>query len=59
MKNIEVGDKVTINKNLKKGYVVGKFKRDNKILYHVRVIDSITQKILGIFVYTEMQITAI
>lgn len=59
MKNIEVGDKVTINKNLKKGYVVGKLKRDNKILYHVRVIDSITQKILGIFVYTEMQITAI
>lgn len=59
MKSIEVGDKVVVNKNLKSGYVVGKIQSNDKILYHVRLIDFITQKILGIFVYTENQLTAI
>lgn len=59
MKSIEVGDKVVVNKNLKSGYVVGKIQSNDKILYHVRLIDFITQKILGIFVYTEKQLTAI
>ena len=59
MKSIEVGDKVVVNKNLKSGYVVGKIQSNDKILYHVRLIDFITQKILGIFVYTEKQLTVI
>lgn len=59
MKKIEVGDKVTVNKNFKSGYVVGKFKNNDKTLYHVRLTDSISQKILGIFVYTEKQLIVI
>jgi len=59
MKNIKVGDKVVVSKNLKRGYVVGKIQNNDKVLYHVRLIDFITQKILGIFVYTEKQLTAI
>lgn len=59
MKSIEVGNKVVVNKNLKSGYVVGKIQSKDKILYHVRLIDFITQKILGVFVYTEKQLTAI
>lgn len=59
MKSIEVGDKVVVNKNLKSGYAIGKIQSNDKILYHVRLIDFITKKILGIFVYTEKQLTAI
>ena len=59
MENIEVGDAVAINKNLKGGYVIAMIKQKEKVLYHVRIIDFSTQKILGIFVYTRKQITKI
>lgn len=42
--NIEVGCKITVNKNLKSGRVVGKIEQNNKILYYVRLIDFSTKK---------------
>lgn len=56
--NIEVGCKVTVNKNLKSGRVVGKIEQNNKILYYVRLIDFSTKKIIGDFVYTKKTINS-
>ena len=56
MKNIRVGDRVTVNRTFKSGYVVGKIQKSDKTLFHVRIIDSITKKTMGTFVYTEKQL---
>ena len=56
---IEIGKRISVNKNLKSGYIVGKIKRNEKIVYIVRLIDFVTKKIIGDFIYTEKQITVI
>ena len=58
MKVANIGDKVIINKNLKSGRVIGKVTyKGGRVVYHVRLIDSITKKITGDFVYTGKQLT--
>lgn len=54
---IEIGSRVTVNKNLKSGRVVGRVIRNDDVVYYVRLIDFITKKILGDFVYTEKQLS--
>ena len=54
---IEIGSKVTVNKNLKSGRVVGRVIRNDDVIYYVRLVDFITNKILGDFVYTEKQLS--
>ncbi|MEE1255625.1 MAG: hypothetical protein UHN47_03820 [Lachnospiraceae bacterium] len=56
MKNINVGDRVTVSRNFRSGHVVGKIQNSDKTLFHVRIIDTITKKSLGTFVYTEKQL---
>lgn len=54
---IEMGSNVTVNKNLKSGRVVGRVIRNDDVIYYVRLVDFITKKILGDFVYTEKQLS--
>lgn len=56
---IEIGKRISVNKNFKSGYIVCKIKREEKVVYIVRLVDFFTKKIIGDYVYTEKQLTVI
>lgn len=57
MAAIKIGSKVTVNKNLKSGRVVGIGRQHDNTIYYVRFTDLMIKKIIGDFVYTEKQLT--
>ena len=57
MKYIKVGDKLTIIKNIKNWYVVGKTIKDGIARYKVKIIDNINKKTSVTCVYTESQLS--